>query len=247
MSTSVVRAIRILDLIAKSDQPMPLAAIAEALDIPRSTAHVILRDLVAESVLTCGKPPTYSVGVKAFEIGSAYLRGSGIAAVVGPELARLTGALRFTAHYAILDGTEALYLCKEDPPGLGIRLASSVGARLPSHLTAVGKASLAWLGDEAVTEHVSLKTKDASGQAVTMKRLSAELARVRELGYATDDGQITAGIRCVAAPAFDATGPRGAIGVSFLSSATESLAPIAAEVMESAARVTTLLGGESPA
>jgi DNA-binding IclR family transcriptional regulator len=247
LSTSVVRAIRILELLAGSDKPMPLAAIAEALDIPKSTAHVILHDLVAEAVLTCGKPPTYAVGVKAFEIGSAYLRGTGIAGVVGPELAHLTKALRFTAHYAILDGSEAVYLCKEDPPGLGVRLASSVGARLPSHLTAVGKASLAWLDDDSLAGHVSLKVRDATGQMVTIKRLAAELTQVRERGFATDDGQISTGIRCVAAPTFDAAGPRGAIGVSFLSDAAGSVDLIATEVMESAARVTSLLGGEQPA
>ena len=64
---------------------------------------------------------------------------------MAPELARLTRALNITSHYAVLDGTEVLYLCKEDPPTLGIQLASAIGACLPSHLTAVGKACLAWL------------------------------------------------------------------------------------------------------
>ncbi|MFI9605025.1 IclR family transcriptional regulator C-terminal domain-containing protein [Streptomyces sp. NPDC052043] len=88
------------------------------------------------------------IGLKAFEVGSAHLRRVGVTGIVAPELSRLTRALGVTSHYAILDHTDAVYLCKQDPPGLGIRLASSVGARLPSHLTAVGKACLAWLAEE---------------------------------------------------------------------------------------------------
>ena len=145
MSTSVVRAARILDRLAHSQTPMTLAEIASELDIPKSTAYTILRDLASESFVTVSSPAAYSIGLKAFEVGSAHLRASGTAGAVAPELARLTRALNITSHYAVLDGTEVLYLCKEDPPTLGIQLASAIGARLPSHLTAVGKACLAWL------------------------------------------------------------------------------------------------------
>ena len=125
MSTSVVRAARILDRLAHSRTPMTLAEIASELDIPKSTAYTILRDLASESFVTVSSPPAYSIGLKAFEVGSAHLRASGTAGAVAPELARLTRALNITSHYAVLDGTEVLYLCKEDPPTLGIQLASA--------------------------------------------------------------------------------------------------------------------------
>jgi DNA-binding IclR family transcriptional regulator len=161
MSTSVVRAARILDRLAHSQAPMTLAEIASELGIPKSTAFTILRDLASESFVTVSSPPAYWIGLKAFEVGSAHLRASGTAGAVAPELARLTRALNITSHYAVLDGTEVLYLCKEDPPTLGIQLASAVGARLPSHLTAVGKACLAWLEADCLPGHVELATSGA--------------------------------------------------------------------------------------
>ncbi len=246
MSTSVVRAARILDRLAHSQTPMTLVEIASELDIPKSTAYTILRDLASESFVTVSSPPAYSIGLKAFEVGSAHLRAFGTAGAVAPELARLTRALNITSHYAVLDGTEVLYLCKEDPPTLGIQLASAIGARLPSHLIAVGKACLAWLEADCLPGHVDLATCGADGQTISLPDLTAELAQVRVQGFATDDGGAAAGIQGVAAPVFGLTGLKGAIGVSLLHGSAPSLDPVADDVKTAAARATIALGGTTP-
>jgi DNA-binding IclR family transcriptional regulator len=242
MSTSVVRAMQILGLLARSDKPLNLTPIAEALDIPKSTAHKILRDLVSERFVAVAEPSAYGIGLKAFEVGSAHLRATGAVGVVAPELVRLTRTLNITSHYAVLDAADAVYLCKEDPPGLGVQLASSIGARLPAHLTAVGKACLAWLPDDVVDLHFD-NAASKQPTARLLATLKTELAAVRQAGYATDDGVAAAGIQCVAAPVFDMSGPRGAIGTSFLMGLYEGVEQIAGEVTGAAARVTALLGG----
>ena len=93
-----------------------------------------------------------------------------------------------TAHFAIVDGTDALYLAKEDAPGVGIRLASAVGTRLPAELTAVGKANLAFV---------------TGSLADSRPALAGELAQLRSQGFAVDEGQILTAVRCIAAPVFD--------------------------------------------
>jgi DNA-binding IclR family transcriptional regulator len=251
MSTSVVRAARILVRLAHSRKPMTLAQIARELGIPKTTAYSILRDLASESFVTVSSPPAaYSIGPKAFEVCSAHLRASGTAGAVAPELARLTRALNITSHYAVLDGTEVLYLCKEDPPALGIQLASAIGARLPSHLTAVGKACLAWLESDCLPEHVELAARGAGGHTISLSDLATELAQIRAQGFATGDGDAAVagggavvGIQGVAAPVFGLTGLKGAIGVSLLRGSGLSLGPIADEVKTAAARATIALGG----
>lgn len=222
MSNSVVRALAILDLLARSDKPLPLTQIGQLLDIPKSTAHNILQDLARESFLTVHDPASYSIGLKAFEVGSAYLQQIGPSGVITGELVRLTRILSVTSHYAVLDRADAVYLYKEDPPGLGVQLASSVGARLPAALTAVGKACLAWLEPDETTR---------------------ELQIVRDQGYASDEGATASGIQCIAAPVFDLSGAAGAIGVSYLLGSSTSVADIATEVMAAAARASALLGG----
>lgn len=226
MSRSVVRALEILDLLAASRRGYTLSQIAQRLDMPKSTAHNILRDLAGARMAEADEAGLYRVGMHAFEIGAAYLRATGAAGVVAPELVRLTQVLGITAHYAVLDGADAVYLCKEDPPGLRIQLASSVGARLPARSTAVGRACLAWQQDDGQQDDIAY-------------------APVRAAGYAVDDGETAEGIRCLAAPVFDLTGCRGAIGVSYLRTAGLDEDLIAREVTESAARASAALGGES--
>ena len=244
MSSSVVRATRILELLAGAEKPLGLSRIAEQLDIPKSTAHKILRDLVSEGFVEVVTSGAYEIGLRAFEVGSARLRVMGTVGVVAPELVRLTRTLNITSHYAVLDGGEVVYLCKEDPPGLGVRLASSVGARLPAYLTAVGKASLAWLPELEVQEHLDA-LPGAGLSAPRGKRFKGELAHIRELGYAIDDGAAATGILCVAAPVFDVSGSRGAIGTSHLIGANQSVEVVSRAVVATARRVTSLLGGNS--
>ncbi|MEU6657853.1 IclR family transcriptional regulator [Streptomyces sp. NPDC046821] len=243
MSTSVVRAMRILDLLAHADEAMTLTEITEKLDIPKSTAFGILRDMANESFVSLPKPATYTIGMKAFEVGSAHLRRVGVTGIVAPELSRLTRALGVTSHYAILDRADAVYLCKQDPPGLGIRLASSVGARLPSHLTAVGKTCLAWLPEERLPEHTELSAPDDTGVENPLEQLTAELAQIRRRGFATDYGQITPGITCVAAPVFNPAGCQGAIGVSYLRDTAVDFDSLVTQVCETAGRASALFGG----
>lgn len=244
MSTSVVRALRILQLLAHAEKPLPLSRLSGDLGIPKSTAHSILASLTQEGFVENVDATGYSIGLKAFEVGAAHLRATGLVGVVAPELARLTRSLNITSHWAVLDGADVVYLCKEDPPGRGIRLASSVGARLPADVTAVGKSCLAWLEPDVMREHVTAQTNGSD--AAPSPALVAEFERVRAAGYSTDDGEAATGIQCVAAPVFDLSGPRGAIGVSYLRG-TGEVDSIIDEVRESASRATILLGGRTPA
>jgi DNA-binding IclR family transcriptional regulator len=240
--SSVQRAVQILELLARADQPMRLSAIARELGIPKSTTHSILCELT-DSLTVAADESGYSVGLKAFEIGSSFLRSAGSVARITPEMSRLTRVLNVVSHYAILDGTDVVYLCKEDPGGLGIRLASSIGARLPAYLTAVGKSCLAWLPPGDVSAHLPATGCSGGSGAAEGAALAAELESVRALGYSTDHGATAPGIQCVAAPVFDHLGPHGAVGVSYLMASEHRVDVVAREVRRSAEQVTLALGG----
>jgi len=234
-----------LELLAGAEKPKTLTQIAEELGLAKSTTHGLLRELTAATFLELHEPAAYSIGLRTFEVGAAYLRRTGAVGVIAPELVGLTRTLNVTTHYAVLDGADAVYLCKEDPPGLGVQLASSIGARLPAELTAVGKASLAWLSPATLADHISPPASQG-GTPEVAERLLDELADIRRRGFATDSGEASAGIECVAAPVFDVSGPRGAIGVSYLLGLNKSVDEVADKVMTVAARVTGMLGGSVP-
>ncbi len=225
------RALAILGLLARGERPMALAEVARLLALPKSSALSLLRALATSGFAVLTDDGRYCLGVRNFEVGSAYLRTMTPVRAVERELEWLTDELGATSHFAVLEGDEVLYLAKHDPPDTGLKLASSLGARLPAASTAVGKAQLAY------------RTGDEPAGAGARP---AELAAVRAIGYALDEGQTAAGIRCVAAPVFGDRGCCGAIGVSLLMRNTPRTDLVARRVLAAAERASTRLGGRKP-
>ena len=79
--------------------------------------------------------------------------------------------------------------------------------------------------------------------------LQADLARVRERGYAIDDEELTPDVRCVAAPIFDFFGAViGCVGISGPASrmSDERLGVMGSRVRDTADAITQKLGGRPP-
>jgi DNA-binding IclR family transcriptional regulator len=231
-SRSVLRALEILDLLAVTERPLGLAQIAKEFGIPKSSCLALMRALCARKFARQEPGGAYVLGLRAFEVGAAYLRTVTPVSAATAELRVLTERLGMTSHFAVLEGDEVVYLAKQDPPGTGVRLASSLGARLSAWTTAVGKAQLAFTGER-------------SGSVAP--RAAGALEEVRRRGYAVDDGVTAAGIRCVAAPVFGITGCCGAVGVSYLIHGGPDLPVIGDLLVSAATRVSAELGGASAA
>jgi DNA-binding IclR family transcriptional regulator len=231
-SRSVLRALEILDLLAATERPLGLAQIAKEFGIPKSSCLALLRALCARGFARQEPGGAYVLGLRAFEVGAAYLRSVTPVGAATAELRALTGRLGMTSHFAVLDGDEVVYLAKQDPPGTGVRLASSLGARLSAWTTAVGKAQLAFR---------------EAGTGALAEQNAAALEEVRRRGYAVDDGTTAAGIRCVAAPVFGVSGCCGAVGVSYLMHGGADVPAVADLVVSAAIRVSAELGGASAA
>ncbi len=141
---SVMRALSILELLSLSEGPMALGEVATRLKLPKSSALSLLRALVAGDFCVTDGKGLYALGIHTFEVGAGYLRSMTPVRSVTPELEWLTQVLAMTSHFAVLQGDEVIYLAKHDPAALGLKLASSLGARVPAAVTAVGKAQLAY-------------------------------------------------------------------------------------------------------
>ena len=137
----------------------------------------------------------YGIGLKTFELGSAYSRQHRVSQVAHPVLARLVDETGENGHLAVLHGNEIIYVIEERaahrPP-----LVSGVGVRLPSHLTATGRAILAALprnqvralypNRQAFTDRTGIGPKSP-------KELEATLAETQRTGFAEEHGDVTPG------------------------------------------------------
>ncbi len=217
---SVDRALDVLYLLAQRSAPVTAKEIASVLDLPKSTTHHLL-NVMAERNFVSYLPDQreWALGVGAFEVGSAFLRSGQLVQEAQRFMPALAGSTGATAHLAVLQGTDVVYLEKREPLEHAVRLVTDVGARLPAHLTAVGRALLSRLDDEALAslyEVFSWKSRTGVGPA-SLAQLREVLEVVRAKGYAVEQSTTTTGIACIAAPVVTRGGTAvAALGIAYL-------------------------------
>jgi len=249
---AAAQTLAVLRHLAHQAGPVPAAAIARDVGLPRSTTYHLLGVLVDEGfVVHLPEERRYGLGVAAFELGSAYTRQAPLARVARPLLARLVDTVGHSAHLAVLHGRDVLYVVEERAPGRP-SLVTDVGVRLPAHLTASGRAILADLPSAQVRALFADRTAFVDRTGIGPARLTelrAVLADVRRRGHATEDGEVTAGFASVAAAAHDHTGhPVAGVAVTFAASDVplQALDGLADAVHRCADALTRRLGGRAP-
>jgi DNA-binding IclR family transcriptional regulator len=109
-----------------------------------------------------------------------------------------------------------IYIDKIEP-ARSVRMITRIGASNPVHCTSVGKAILAFLPEERITDILSRLRFDryTSRTITTVEALRAEIEKTRRRGYAVDDEEFEEGLRCIAVPVLDAQRlPVAAVSVS---------------------------------
>lgn len=241
--------LRILVLLARQVEPLPAAAVAGRLGLPRSTTYRLLGSLVEQGFVSyLPEEQRYGLGVVAFELGSSYSRQMPLRRVAQPVLTRLVAVTRENAHLAVLHGSDVYYVIEQRAPRRRT-LVTDVGVRLPATLTASGLAVLSALSATQLhalyPDDDSFVDRDGRGPA-GLADLHDLLRTVRERGYALEDGQITPGLASVGVPALDRTGyPVAGISVTFEAERVDMAqrSHLVAAVRRAAQSLTRRLGG----
>ncbi len=219
------QALALLTLLARHAEPMPAAAVARDLALPRSSVYHLLAVLREQGfVVHLPEERRYGLGVAAFELGSAYTRQAPLQRVARPVLHRLVDASSHSAHLAVLHGRDVLYVI-EDRATRRPPLVTDVGVRLPAQLTASGLAMLAALPRQQVRAlfpsrdaFVQRHERAATGSTGprSLPELRSRLLEVRQRGFAVENGSVTPGFASVAAAAMDHNGhPVAGIAVTY--------------------------------
>ena len=89
-----------------------------------------------------------------------------------------------------------------------IRIHSDVGGQMPLHCTAVGKAILAWRGEQGTAEYAArTHLPPMTEHSITgADALREEMRRVRAQGFSIDDEENQDGLYCIGVPIFDKAG-----------------------------------------
>ncbi len=202
------RGLRVLEMIAAARRPMHVSEVAERLALTRSSAFRLLytlRDMGFLEAVPHSK--AFGLGARVLNIGFAYLASMDIIELARPALEMLRDRTNITAHLAIRDGEELLYLsCIQTRSGF--LSTFNVGARLPAYAVPMGwlllrdlsqpeaEALLHGVGFDALTRH-------------TPRNMAALMARIADsaaAGYVVSRGMVEPGGSSISAPVFDGTG-----------------------------------------
>lgn len=203
---SLDRAIDLIEAFHTGAEELGVAELAQALDLPRATVHRLLASLTHRGFLAHSeRSGKYRLGLKLFELGSLVGNSLDVKSIAHPSMVNLVKESGETAHLVILDGVDIVFVDKVETDN-PFRMVSQIGGRLPAHHSGSGKALLAQLDDDELARRFAEAAAPDGLGGVDLPLLRAHLATVRLQGWAIDDQETQAGLRCVGTVIRDHTG-----------------------------------------
>jgi IclR family KDG regulon transcriptional repressor len=214
---TVNRLVQILDSFTLDHPTWSLADLSAQLGMPKSTLHRFLVSLEAHGILRRdSQDKLWRLGYRLVIWGALAERVTGIRHIAEPvmqELAAKTGEMVALTVYV---QQEVVCIAKIDTR-YSVRLALEVGARRPAHAGASSKILMAYLSEEEVQSIIRERglAKLCTRTIVDPDELRAELARIREQGFAESIEETDLGAWGIATPVFGRQGEVvAAIGVA---------------------------------
>jgi len=236
---AVTRAIAVLKLLKRSNEPLGVNAIARAVNVVPSSCLHILSALTEGGLVQCdARTKQYTLGLGVLSLAQAMLGRNHFAHVVKPELEIIARKYSATALGLELDERERMAVVAIAQADTMVKFDVGVGSRFPAYVSAVGRCVAAQSGLSASNlkqRFMSLKWQSPPRFEDWMEEVAAAL----KSGVGMDPGNYIKGFTVVAAPLAAPAGIRQAISVVVVS---DSLTPailsgLKRDVKEAAQRI----------
>jgi DNA-binding IclR family transcriptional regulator len=211
---SVDRAARILKVLGNSPR-LGVTEISDRLGIAKATVHGLLRTLEQQELIEqepeSGK---YRLGAAMLQLGNSFLDNHELRARSLMWAGSLATRVGEAVRVGVLNGDTVLIVHHVFRPDNSLQILE-VGASIPWHACALGKAVVAFRSPTRRTALLGAELSPLTGRTMTEPSiLRAALEGIASLGVAVEDQEAVVGEAEIAAPVFDHRGePAGAIGV----------------------------------
>jgi len=204
--SSIEKALEILLAFTPYNQELGTGEISQKLGLHKATASRILRTLADKGFLR-QDPDTkkFTLGPAASDIGRAYNNGlsSNLVHLAKTYIDDLRTTLEETVVLEVLSGESTVMAYIAEGPQR-VRLAGTVGDRLPVHAAAGAKAILAFLSDETIASFIADDLTQLTPSTITNPgAYREELEEIQRRGYSLDREEIDIGINAVGVPIFN--------------------------------------------
>jgi DNA-binding IclR family transcriptional regulator len=243
----VMKALQVLDYVARQGHEVTLTETVQELRLPKTTVFRYLQTLSAAQFLEHDvKRDRYGVGSKFRSLARVDQELQGLRDIAQPEMRTLMETFHETVNLAVLSENEVVYIDMLEP-GRPLRANARIGHRHPAHSTSLGKAMMAFLPDAdalALSSELPQRTINTLTDADKLRR---QVDDVRRRGYAIEVGENEDGLMCIGVPILDRTGyPVAAMSLSAPEQRMKpELTMVAADALKGAAkRISTHLGSQ---
>lgn len=245
---SLKRTLTMLDAVIADGGRSSVAELARQTGMPPATAHRQVTTLVAEDYLAATGNGRHVAGTRLLGLLHRLDEKQILANVAAPLLHELAARVPGAVQLGTFENDMVTYRIKT---GRGARaLFTRIGMQLEAYCSGIGKVLLANLPEADREAYL------AGGPFVPLtertiidpRRLREELDAVRKRGFALDDEEVAAGLRCLAVPLCRSDGQvLAAISVSQVTSSRNRMkdAPLLASLRQAAQAIEEqAFGGE---
>jgi DNA-binding IclR family transcriptional regulator len=211
---SIDRAARILKTLASGPRRLGVTELAQRLDLAVPTVHGLLQTLQAHGFVEQDRDSgKYQLGAGLLQLGNSYLDLNELRGRSLVHAERLAARADAAVRVGVMHGPSVIVVHHVFRPDATLQILE-VGAQLPVHASALGKAILAFSPDEVFDDLTAEPLPKLTGRTLGERELRAEFAAIRERGVARERDEAVLGESSLAGPIFDHLGHAvGAIGV----------------------------------
>lgn len=209
-SQTVKSADRVLDIFELFGEvearELSLMDITRRLELPASSVFKILQNLVHRGYLEKDENgKMFRLGYKIFQIGAKYAQQTNLTTEFQYIAGQIVTEVNEAVYLAIRSDRNILYIAEKQSTH-HVRFISHLGMKLPLHTTAMGKLFLSAMSDDDVVQlYKEQELGLLTDQTISdLTKLLEQLKETRRVGVAYSEGEAVQGIRCVAAPIFNA-------------------------------------------
>ncbi|AXC48633.1 IclR family transcriptional regulator [Paracoccus suum] len=207
-SQTSLRNLQIIEVVASAARALTAAEINASLGLPKPTIHRLVVSLETEGFLARDlEGRGFLPGPRLREMMLGVMRSRLSLLPRHAVLVGLAEKVGETCNLAIPDGDAMVYIDRVETQW-PLRIDLGIGSRVPLHATASGKMALSQLSDAALESYLArVRMRSYTARTITTAAaLRAEIARVRQAGYATDSAELVEGMIAVAVPIRDRKG-----------------------------------------
>ncbi|KAB2872817.1 MAG: IclR family transcriptional regulator [Bauldia sp.] len=246
----VLKALRVLELVAGKGHEVSLTDVANELKIPKTTTFRYLQTLTEARFLRHDAArDRYGVGPRFRTLAAVDTSLQSLRTIARPVMTELCGKFNETINLAVVADGRVVYV-DMIAANRSLRMQARIGEHHPMHSTALGKAILALLPEKERDAILAGPLVEMTSRTVVERpALLHQLRRARERCYAVETEENEDGAMCIGAPIVDNIGyPIAAISISAPKSRMnrDIVASASSALVAGAAAISQGLGGRFP-